>query len=168
VARPHRFAALLGGLDRVLAGCVRAGRWLALAVALLLFLQWPLREWIQAYSREANDLAQVLFALYVALAVSAATRERTHLAVDAFATRRSARARGRLGRAAAGLVLLPAACALLAASAGPVYRSARVLEAFPETYNPGYFVLKLALIVLTVGVLLQALLDALRPADGEG
>jgi len=52
---------------------------------LLLFLQWPLRDLVQAYSREANDLAQVLFALYVSIALTQATRQRTHLATDALA-----------------------------------------------------------------------------------
>jgi TRAP-type C4-dicarboxylate transport system permease small subunit len=168
VAASDRYVHRLRGLDRALAACVRAGRWLALAVALLLFLQWPLREWIQAYSREANDLAQVLFAWYVALAVTAATRDRAHLAVDALTAHRSPRWRSRLARVAAGLVLLPAALALLLASAAPVYRAVRVLEGFPETYNPGYFVLKLALVVLTAGVLLQALVDVFKSPDEAG
>jgi hypothetical protein len=41
----------------------------------------------QVYSREANDLGQWLFALYVAGAVTAATRAGTHLAVDTLARR---------------------------------------------------------------------------------
>jgi TRAP-type C4-dicarboxylate transport system permease small subunit len=165
VSSSDRYTDGLNRLDRALGVFVRAGRWLALAVTLLLFLQWPLRDWIQAYSREANDLAQVLFAWYVALAVTAATRARAHLAVDAMAARRSARWRDRIGRAAAGLVLLPASLALLAVSAAPAYRSVRVLEGFPDTFNPGYFVLKLALLVLTAGVLVQALVDAFKSPD---
>lgn len=165
MASANRYAVALRRLDHALAACVRAGRWLALAVTLLLFLQWPLREWIQAYSREANDLAQVLFAWYVALALTAATRMRAHLAVDAVAEHRSARWRARLARAGAAIVLLPAALALLWVSAPLVYRSVRLAEAFPETYNPGYFVLKLALVALTAGVLLQALVDLFKPGD---
>lgn len=52
-------------LDRTLGRLVTAASVLVLPVSLLLFLQWPLREWVQAYSREANDLAQALFAIYV-------------------------------------------------------------------------------------------------------
>jgi hypothetical protein len=33
-------------------------RWLSIPLVLLLFMQWPLREWLHAYSREANDIAQ--------------------------------------------------------------------------------------------------------------
>jgi len=61
-------------LDRTLGCLIAAASVLVLPVSLLLFLQWPLREWLQAYSREANDLAQVLFALYVSVAITAATR----------------------------------------------------------------------------------------------
>ena len=53
---------------------------LVLPLAALLLAQWPLRELIQAYSRQANDAAQVLFALYVAVAVTAASRNHAHLA----------------------------------------------------------------------------------------
>ena len=78
-------------LARVLDGAVgrmlSALKWLAIPIGLLLFLQWPLREYVKAYSREANDLGQWLFALYVAAAVTAATRAGTHLAVDTLAKR---------------------------------------------------------------------------------
>ena len=61
------------------------GRFLLLPVVALLFLQWPLRDIFRAWSREANDLGQWLFALYVAICITAATREHTHLAADALA-----------------------------------------------------------------------------------
>lgn len=41
---------------------------------MLLFAQWPPHELVQAWSREANDLAQTIFALYVTVAVTAARR----------------------------------------------------------------------------------------------
>jgi hypothetical protein len=53
---------------------------LVLPLAALLLAQWPLRELVQAYSRQANDAAQILFALYVAVAVTAASRSHAHLA----------------------------------------------------------------------------------------
>ena len=63
---------LAGIADRTLDRLFRAAAWLALPVALLLFLQWPLRDLARTGSREANDLAQWLFALHVAVAVTAA------------------------------------------------------------------------------------------------
>lgn len=75
----------LDGADRALGWLVPAGRWLVLPVALALFLQWPLRDFVKAYSREANDLGQWVFALYASLAMTFAAREHAHLAVDAIA-----------------------------------------------------------------------------------
>jgi hypothetical protein len=74
--------ALASALDRVCA----AAAWLALPLALLLFAQWPLRDVVGAWSRDANDAAQWLFALYVALALRAATRARAHLAAGRLAS----------------------------------------------------------------------------------
>src|SRR5258708_31247628 len=76
---------LIGGLDRLVAAILEVGQWLLLPVVALLFLQWPLREIVQHFSREANDLGQWLFALYVAMAFTAATRAHTHLAPHAVA-----------------------------------------------------------------------------------
>src|SRR5262249_49003404 len=78
---------------------------LVLPLSLLLFLQWPLREWVQMYSREANDLAQILFAFYVAVAITAATRAHAHLATDLVARRLSARVRTAVARFASLAVL---------------------------------------------------------------
>jgi hypothetical protein len=68
-----RAAAVLSGLDRLVGVLLRVCSGLALAVIVLLFLQWPLRDIFRAYSREANDLGQWLFAIYVAASVMAAT-----------------------------------------------------------------------------------------------
>ena len=43
-------------------------------------------------------------------------------------------------------------------------RSVLSLEKFPETYNPGYFLVKIAALLLAVLALVQALIDLLRPA----
>src|SRR5947209_6849600 len=93
--------------DRALAALVGSGRFLVLPVSLLLFLQWPLREWVHAYSAEANDLAQWLFALYVSLALTEATRTRSHLAADSFARRYMASTRQRIARVAGLVCLVP-------------------------------------------------------------
>src|SRR5262249_28760821 len=69
---------LIGGLDRLVAAILSGGRWLLLPVVLLLFLQWPLRDLVRAWSRDANDLGPWLFALYVAMGFTAATRADTH------------------------------------------------------------------------------------------
>ncbi|WP_051357039.1 hypothetical protein [Azorhizobium doebereinerae] len=162
----RRLAGLVSeGLDAAL----RAARWLILPVSLLLFLQWPLRELVRAYSREANDLGQWMFALYVAVAVTAATRARAHLASDLFAHRYRAPTRARLARVGAALGMLPWSIWLLVTGSSLTAQSLASLESFPETYNPGYFLVKAAMWLLALLAFLQALLDVFaadaRPAD---
>ncbi len=146
-------------VSTALAAILRAARWLILPVCLLLFLQWPLRDVLKGYSREANDLGQWLFALYVAAAVTAATRARAHLASDLFAHRFAPATRARLARIGAAVGLLPWSLWLMAAGAGMVVQSVHGLESFPETYNPGFFLVKSAMWLLALLAFLQAVLD---------
>lgn len=154
-------------LDRLVGAVVATGLALVLPVSLLLFLQWPLRDLVQAYSREANDLAQWLFALYVSVAITYATRMRSHLAADALARKYAPAMRARLYRLASLLVLLPWSGFILWAIAPMVWQSVSQLERFPETFNPGYFVIKTAVGLLVLLVLLQAIVDVLRKQDIE-
>ena len=155
-------------LDRTLGRLVAAASVLVLPVSLLLFLQWPLREWLQAYSREANDLAQVLFALYVSVAITAATRHNAHIAADAFARRYHGAVRYWLARLGALLVLIPWSMFVIYAAWPSVAQSVGQLEGFPETFNPGYFILKLALLTLALLTLAQAVVEVFRARDEAG
>jgi TRAP-type mannitol/chloroaromatic compound transport system permease small subunit len=155
--------ASLGLLDRLIAAVLRGLQWLILPVVLLLFLQWPLRDLVRSYSREANDLGQWIFALYVAASVTAATRARTHLAADMVARRYGVRMRTALVQCGAALGLLPWALLVLIASKNLVLSSLVAVERFPDTANPGYFIIKIALWVLAGLVLAQAVLDIARP-----
>ena len=158
---------ILRGLDRMIGRVVAAAKWLALPLVVLLFLQWPLRELFRGFSREANDLGQIIFALFVAVSVTAATRAGTHLAVDLLARRYSPSTRRRLVQLGAGLGLLPWAIFILVASRTAVVSSARGLEAFQDSGNPGYFLIKIALWVMAVVILGQALVDLVRPRRGS-
>lgn len=158
---------LLRALDLLLEATIAATSVLVLPISLLLFLQWPLRDWVQQYSREANDLAQVLFALYVSVAITFATRRHAHLASDVLAARFPAHWRHRLERAAALLVLLPWSLFLIYIESPGVWQSLLQQEAFPDTFNPGYFIIKLALWLLAVLVSLQAIVDAVTAQDSR-
>lgn len=149
-------------LDSALETVMVAGFVLVLPLSLLLFLQWPLRDWLQLWSKEANDLAQIIFAFYIAIAVTYATRRRVHLAADALAHRYSLGVRLSLERVTALLVALPWASFLLYASWPSLVQSIRQLESFPETYNPGYFLLRVAVALLALLVLTQAVADVFR------
>src|SRR5215475_14064083 len=140
--------AWLDHLDHFIAAVLRSLQWLILPVVLLLFLQWPLRDLVRSHSREANDLGQWIFALYVAASVTAATRARTHLAADVLARRYGPWVRHQLVRCGAAFGLLPWALLVLIAGKNMVVSSLLSLEAFPDTYNPGYCIIKVALWVL--------------------
>lgn len=129
---------------------------LVLPLAFLLFAQWPLRELELGWSRQVNDAAQILFAVYVAVAITAASLAKTHLA----AIHGSADPAQPPRRWRATLLLLcvtPWALFMLWAAAAPITNSVLSLEKFGETLTPGYFVIKLALVLLLLLVLIDAI-----------
>jgi len=146
-------------LDQLVASILAAAKWLALPIVVLLFLQWPLRSIVGLYSREANDLGQWLFALYVAASITAATRSKAHLAADTMARNYSAATRQWLARAGALFGLIPWSVIVLVTSWSLVRDSMLLLERFPDTGNPGYFIIKLALLLMALLVLIEGLLE---------
>jgi TRAP-type mannitol/chloroaromatic compound transport system permease small subunit len=159
-------AALTLALDTVIARILAWSKWLILPVVVLLFLQWPLRDIVRAYSREANDLGQWLFALYVAASFTSATRAATHLCADQVAQHYPALIRGILWRAGVAIGLVPWALFVLIASKNIVVPSVLGLEAFPDTANFGYFIVKAAVWVLSGLILAQGLVELSRPLRG--
>jgi TRAP-type mannitol/chloroaromatic compound transport system permease small subunit len=154
-------------LDRLIAAIIATAQWLALPLILLLFLQWPLRDIVHAYSSQANDLGQIVFALYVAVSISAATRAGTHLAADALAQHYTARTRDWLKRLGAGVGLLPWALFVLIAGKTFVVPALLELESFPETDNPGYFLIKCGLWLMVITIIAQAVVDIFRPLPAD-
>src|SRR4029077_6745285 len=92
----------------------------------------------------------------------AATRAGTHLAADAIAQRYSPRARSRLRRIGA-IAIVPWALFVLIASKQLVLESTALLENFSQTFNPGYFIIKLALWLMALTILIQSVIELLRP-----
>ena len=156
-------------LRRWLDALTRAVMPLALLVTLLLWLQWPLRDLVGAGALQANDLAQWLFALYVALAVRHAGVRGAHLVartdVHRPGTTWHAALLDVLRRRGAAVCVLPWAVYVLWTAAGPAWQALRGLERFPDTLNPGYFMIRLALLLLAALLMLQALLDLCLPAE---
>ena len=150
---------MLQWTDRMVAAAVAAARWFVMPVTLLLFLQWPLRDLLHVWSREANDLAQWIFALYVAAAVTCATRLGRHLSADVVARRYRPATRRLIAKAGALLCMLPWAVFVLVTATPGVIQSVLQLERFPDSYDPGYFLVKLAVWLLAVLGLAQALLS---------
>lgn len=150
------------GLTRVSAGFGL----LVLPLAALLLAQWPLRELVQAYSRQANDAAQVLFALYVAVAVTAASRSHAHLA--SLQPHPSGTPRPRWHAWALLACVMPWALFMLWAGWPLVAASVASFERFGETLNPGYFVIKLAMPLMLLLVLVEGLLELLPHGRAPG
>jgi hypothetical protein len=63
---------------------------------------------------------------------------------------------------------MPWALLVLIAGKGMVVSSVMQLEGFPDTNNPGYFLIKVALWLMAALVLAQAALDLARPRPGIG
>ena len=146
-------------LERCVERAIALAAPLVIPLSFLLFVQWPLRELVRAGSREANDAAQVLFAAYVAAALTAATRDRSHLAADLLAIRYPAEWHERLRRAAGLGVVAPFALFVFWTGVPGAWRSLLQLERFPETLDPGYFLLRVAALLLAALALAQAVLD---------
>ena len=98
----------------------------------------------------------------VRFAIHHRSRAGTHLGTDAVARFYSEKVRRLLIRFGA-VLLLPWALFVCLGSKDIVLNSIRGLEAFPDTYNPGYFLIKAALWILAVLVLIQAILDVAQP-----
>ena len=160
--------AVFDSLDRAVGRLLSWTNWLVLPIVILLFLQWPLRDIFRSYSREANDLGQWIFALYVAACFTSATRAGTHLHADMLARTYSRRVHVRLFRAGVAIALLPWALFVVIAGKNIIIPSIVGLEAFPDTANPGYFLIKLALWLLGGLVLAQGLVDLARSPQRAG
>ncbi|HET7524538.1 MAG TPA: cysteine-rich CWC family protein [Burkholderiaceae bacterium] len=164
-------AASDGPIDRTLD---RLTAWLmplAVAVTLLLFLQWPLRDLVHAWSTQANDLAQWLFALYVALSIRLAANHHAHLTaradLAAICDPRSP-LRSRWRAVGAALCLLAWGAYLLLSGWPEVAQAVASRERFPETDNPGYFMTHVAMALLALLATWQGARDLWRTLQPQG
>jgi hypothetical protein len=139
---------------------ITAASLLVLPLALLLFAQWPLRDWLQAYSRQANDVAQIVFAVYAAVAITAASLSKSHLALakhDDIAINLIP-----IWKALAlAVCVVPWALFLLWTAFPQMLASVAAAESFSEGLTPGYFILRVALVLLALLVLAEAALNVL-------
>jgi TRAP-type mannitol/chloroaromatic compound transport system permease small subunit len=114
--------------DAIVDAIGRACAWIVLAVIGALFAQWPLRELLGA----------------------------GHVRLDVFYQRLSVRGRALVDLAGSTLFVVPWASIVLWYSVATTARSVAALEQFPETWSPGYWMLKVLLLVFTSLLLLQA------------
>lgn len=129
---------------------MRTGAWLVVPLVLLLAAQWPLREWIHAHARTANDFGQIVFGLYVALALGHATSHHAHL-------RAMTQAQNKWPRMFGHSIVLLWSAGIFAAALLPAWRATLAHEHFTEGMSPGYFLLRWALVALAA---IQCILQA--------
>lgn len=148
---------LAGRIDAITDWTGRHAAWLVLLVIALLFAQLPLREVFGGGHILANDLGQIAHAAVFMFGLSYALRWDRHVRMDVFYRRMSARRQAMVNLAGTLLFLLPW-CALMVWF-GWTYtvRSVAVLERFPDTWSPGYFMFKVLLILCMALLGLQAL-----------
>lgn len=163
-------ARVAAGLQSCIDRLCAAIAWLALPVSLLLFAQWPLRQFSGGHPQLANDTAQLLFALYVAAALRHTMRRHGHLRAVGLVQRLAPEVRAaarRVQTIAVAAVLLPWSAVLLWHAVPIIGQSLAQRERFADTLDPGYFVIKLAMGLLLVLIGVQALLDALLPEPSD-
>ncbi|MEI8325192.1 MAG: hypothetical protein WCH44_07450 [Betaproteobacteria bacterium] len=145
---------------------LRCAGLLVLPLAVLLFAQWPLRDLLHAYSRQANDIAQIVFALYISVAVTAASIDRTHLAAWHLAPAHPSRS-PRWRRWAVLVCVGPWALFMLWATTPIMIESLRQGEKFGETLTPGYVLIKVSVALLLILVLFETLLQVMPQAESK-
>ena len=102
----------------------------------------------------------MIFAVYMAVAVTAASASGMHLAAH-HAPDEHARPRGWRSWAVFGCTA-PWAVHVLWTSAGSVWQSVVQFERFGETLTPGYFLIRIALWLLAALVLVQGIASVTR------
>ena len=131
---------------------------LALPIVLLvvfLWAQWPMRVFASGNPRLINDMGQIVFAYFWVMAFAIACLSQSHLQISNNAAPTK---KGR--RAWTGFVLsLPWAIFLVYSAWPLLINSWHENEKFPDSYSPGFYLIKLALILLPVGWTLSNILS---------
>ena len=131
---------------------------LALPIFLLvvfLWVQWPMRVFASGNPRLINDMGQIAFAYFWVMAFAIACLSQSHLQISNNAAPTK---KGR--RAWTGFVLsLPWAIFLVYSAWPLLINSWHENEKFPDSYSPGFYLIKLALILLPVGWTLSNILS---------
>ena len=103
-----------------------------------------------------NDFGQIAHAAVFSIGVAYALRWDGHVRLDVLYQRMSQRTRALVDLAGTLLFVVPWTLIVLWFSGATTLRSILVLEKFPETWSPGYWLFKVLLIVFSVLLLLQA------------
>lgn len=153
---------IVDGIDALVDGVGRVVSWLILLVVATLFLQIPMREFVHYGHREVNDTGQVIHATVFMIGVAYAMRWDAHVRVDIIHQRMGPRLRAIIEIIGTVFFIGPWLYIVTKASIPVVLNSWTHLEAFADTWTPGYFLLKTQLLSFAVLVGLQAVANLLR------
>jgi TRAP-type mannitol/chloroaromatic compound transport system permease small subunit len=147
---------LADAIEWLIDGIGRTVSWLVLAVVFLLFVQNPLREFVGRGQFFANDMGQLAHAAVFMIGVAYAWRWDRQVRVDLFYRRMTARQRAIVNLLGTSFLLVPWLAVVAWDAVPTVLLSVRIVESFPESGSPGYFLLKSLLLAFTVTMTLQA------------
>lgn len=145
-------------------GVGRAVSWMVLLVVLMLFVQLPLRQVFGWGNLVANDLGQLFHATLFMVGIPYAFRWGAHIRLDVLYSRMSERGRALVDLLGNLLLVLPWLGVVTLYGMPMVLRSVRELERFPETFTPGYFLLRFALLSFLALMALESLGQILASA----
>jgi ABC-type transport system involved in multi-copper enzyme maturation permease subunit len=133
---------------------------LAVPIVVLLMIQWPLRHWVESFSNYVFNLTQVLFGLYTAFAITAASRSNAHLAFVSYGSTKKTKKDSQWRTWARLACVAPWAVLILYTSIPQAWQSILLLEKFREGgFAHGYFMLRLSVVLLALMVVVNALAD---------
>jgi TRAP-type mannitol/chloroaromatic compound transport system permease small subunit len=128
----------------------------------LLWIQWPMRVFSGGNARLFNDIGQIVFAFFWVLAFAVACSTQSHLKLTSSV---HSKPEHTIWRTTWSLMFtLPWAVFVIYSAWPLLWHSLQDNEKFPDTYSPGFYLIKLALVLLPVG-LLSAGFRAFRKAS---
>ncbi len=135
-----------------------AGRtvsWLVLAVVVLVWVQNPLRELRLGGDILANDMGQLAHAAVFMIGAGYAWRWQSLVRVDILFQRVGPRTQAMVNLVGVFLLLLPWLAMVAWVSLPLALAALRIRETFPDTGNPGHFLMKVLLLAFVALVGLQ-------------
>lgn len=141
---------LAHALDRFVHALARVFSWLVLGVVATLFLQWPVRLLIGRGHLGLNDAGQVLHATVFLVGVAYGIVTHGHVRLEVFHAHFSPRGAAWLTLGGHLVFVLPWLALLGGYGYDYVRLSLGVWEAFPETWNPGYWTMRVAFSLFVV------------------
>jgi TRAP-type mannitol/chloroaromatic compound transport system permease small subunit len=134
----------------------RATAWLVLAVVFLLFVQNPLRVYLGRGQFLANDMGQLAHAAVFMIGVAYAWRWDRQVRMDLFYRNMGPRAEAVVNLLGTVFLLLPWLVLVTLDAVPTVIESVKMVEGFPESGSPGFFVMKSILLAFAATMGLQA------------